>query len=62
MPSDRFNYEKGDVQFGATQCALCKNYNVVSNEESACQCCKYPFGIPDEIIKGTSWCKHLELK
>ena len=50
MSSDRFIYNKGDIQIGKSQCDFCK-YNCKKEFGKAKQSCsKYPNGKPEDVI------------
>jgi len=55
MISERFIYQKGDIEIKDTQCGFCK----FNDEERPLYCINYPNGKPENVIKGTSRCEHL---
>ncbi len=60
MNSDRFSYQKGDIEIKKTQCNFCKyNQEDDNNQEIAC-CAKYPDGKPDDIVRTIRRCPFLE--
>ena len=55
MISERFIYQKGDIEIKDTQCGFCK----FNDEERPLYCINYPNGKPENVIKGTIRCEHL---
>ena len=60
MNSDRFTYEKGDIQFKRSQCDFCKHNckDKVGNNMQVC--IKYPEGKPAEVLKTLVQCSYIE--
>ncbi len=66
MTSERFVYQKGDIQLKRTQCEFCKNHNKVKSsnddkEEELIVCEHYPDGVPYEIMKAIKRCPYVEI-
>lgn len=62
MANDRFIYQKGDIQIGASQCDFCK-YNCKDQHGcSKATCSKYPEGKPEDIIKALKKCTFIEYR
>lgn len=55
MRSERFIYQKGDIEIKDTQCDFCK----FNDKERPLCCTNYPNGKPRNVIKGISRCEHL---
>ena len=58
MASERFSYQKGDIQIKKTQCDFCKHS---LNDGGNTTCVKFPDGKPDEIIKTLKKCPYIEI-
>lgn len=60
MSNERFNYNKGDIEFKRCQCAFCRYNCKDENGIDKKTCPKYPDGKPDEVLQTKIQCPFLE--
>lgn len=60
MTSDRFTYQKDDIQIKKSQCNFCKHNYSDEEGDSKSYCFKYPEGKPADIEKTVKRCPYLE--
>ncbi len=67
--SERFNYQKGEIEIKNTQCDFCSNLgddiqngNITKDNCQVIHCQYFPDGIPYEILKAIKRCPHLKIR